>query len=69
MVPRDLPAAGLPAVEKVLGYLNFSSGAADLQFLANVNLLFELVAAQSGTTPAWRELGCLLKQHLGRLSQ
>src|SRR6267142_6047156 len=46
MSSRDAQAAGSSAVEQVLGYLNFSSGPADVQFLANLNRLFEQTAAK-----------------------
>jgi hypothetical protein len=66
MPQRDLPAAGVSAVEKVLGYLNFSSGAPDQQFLANLNLLFELLAQQT-RGPVWHEVGGLLIHRLTEL--
>jgi len=37
---RDLGPEGQTALERALGYLNFSSGAEDAQFLANLNLLY-----------------------------
>lgn len=37
---RDLGPDGQNALEKILGYLNFSSGSRDPQFLKNLNLIF-----------------------------
>ena len=55
MPKRDAQAVGPPAVEQILGYLNFSSGAADVQFLGNLNQLFAWVASQKSGTPIWLE--------------
>ncbi len=53
---RDLGPDGQSALEGALGYLNFSAGAEDLQFLANVNLLYGLLespdSAPAGSAPA-----------------
>jgi hypothetical protein len=67
MANRDPHAAGCPAVEQVLGYLNFSSGAADPQFLANLNRIFVLAAAQQAGVPAWLAAGRLLTERLAEL--
>ncbi len=48
---RDLAPADRQALEKVLGYLNFSAGKVDPGFLANLNQLFEVVASQALPTP------------------
>jgi hypothetical protein len=48
--------AGQVALDKVLGYLNFSSGATDPQFLVSLNLLFELVDQQSLGDRVWQRL-------------
>src|SRR5262245_29359316 len=78
---RDAQAGGPPAVEQVLGYLNFSSGAADVQFLGNLSRLYECVAQKcpkseeptSRTTKErerpllWLEVGRLLTDKLGEL--
>jgi len=54
--------------QEILGYLNFSSGAADPNFLKNLNELFALVVRQNDTSePAWRALGGLLRASLARL--
>lgn len=70
---RDLGPDGQTALEKVLGYLNFSSGAFDPQFLSNLNQLFRLVegvdrSEPAGVTePAWRTVGRLLQHQLTQL--
>jgi hypothetical protein len=64
MSVRDTKDAGGIAVEKVLGYLNFSSGAPDPQFLANLNLLFELTAGHKPQAPTWRAVGQFLQDEL-----
>jgi hypothetical protein len=69
MQNRDAPAAGPPAVDQVLGYLNFSSGAADVQFLANLNTLFEQAAARQTGLPIWLEVGRLLTESLAALRE
>ncbi|MBM4094035.1 MAG: hypothetical protein FJ276_32200, partial [Planctomycetes bacterium] len=53
-------------IEQVLGYLNFSSGAADPQFLANLNQLFERA---QGNGPAWRSVLEALEHELPGLSR
>jgi hypothetical protein len=64
------PAARAPLVEQLLGYLNFSSGASDGQFLANLNTLFGQVAEDPpGKRPAWKRLGDRLRESLASLSQ
>lgn len=67
MPSREPQAAGASAVEQVLGYLNFSSGAADPLFLANLNSLFEAAAAQSPGTPTWQAVSRLLSERLTAL--
>src|SRR5262245_52354907 len=71
-VPGNGPAsaAGCPSaqpIEQVLGYLNFSSGAADLPFLANLNALFEQVGRAKSGLPAWLEVSRRLTEHLAHL--
>ena len=60
---------GPPALEQVLGYLNFSSGAPDLQFLANLNRLFEAAAATSSGAPLWLEVSRQLTERLEELKR
>lgn len=48
--------AGRVALDKVLGYLNFSSGASDPQFLAGLSQLFEQVDQQSLGDRTWQRL-------------
>jgi hypothetical protein len=51
----------------VLGYLNFSSGAPDLQFLASLSRLFESASATSAGAPLWLEVSRQLTQRLQEL--
>ncbi len=66
-------------LEEIAGYLNFSSGAQDPRFLANLNELFALlqarraeeeagVSADSEIEPAWRTLGRLIEAGLDQLN-
>src|SRR6266568_1916192 len=64
MPGKESQAVGEAAVEQVLGYLNFSSGAADVQFLANLNRLFEATAQRGTRLPIWLEVGRLLTDRL-----
>ena len=67
MDPAHLGLEAQEAIQRVVGYLNFSSGADDPGFLCDVNRLFDLVAAgrgrpataevQGDAEPAWRVLG------------
>src|SRR5215510_1573209 len=66
MTSRELQAAGTTAVEQVLGYLNFSSGAADPQFLANLNSLFASASREAGV-PVWLAVSRLLTERLALL--
>ena len=53
---------------EILGYLNFSSGAADPRFLCNLNALFgRLENDEKRSEPAWRLLGQVLRQGLRQL--
>jgi hypothetical protein len=63
-------AGGSSPVEQVLGYLNFSSGAADPQFLGNLNQLFGEVAEslEPSGEPAYQRLGRLLRTRLADLA-
>ena len=68
MTSGNLESPPEKLVEEILGYLNFSSGAADPRFLAAVNDLFESLSAKATETaePTWqllaRELGSGLRQ-------
>ena len=70
---RDLDPASRQALEKILGYLNFSTGAPDPQFLANLSRLFETVAATEDTAaaprPLARRVGELLTVGLNELRE
>lgn len=67
MPKPDPQAAGPPGVEQLLGYLNFSSGAADVQFLGNLNQLFEWTAKHRAGSPLWLEVARLLTDRLAAL--
>ena len=51
----ELDPALRPALEKVLGYLNFSSGQVDPQFLARLNQIWEAVEGPILSRPATRK--------------
>lgn len=57
------------ALDQALGYLNFSAGAPDPQFLGNLNRLFAaaLDTAGDSTEPPWRTVVGWLTQRLTRL--
>lgn len=63
----DLDADALNVVQEALGYLNFSEGSSDPQFLRAVNTIFALVERHDGETPAWIVVGRLLRDGLDRL--
>jgi hypothetical protein len=64
----DLGADARKTVQEILGYLNFSSGAADSRFQKNVNELFGLLeGGREGAEPAWREFGRVLREGLAQL--
>src|SRR5947207_2152714 len=66
-MPRnECQAAGDPAVEQVLGYLNFSCGAIDIQFLGNLNRIFESTANRTTGVPLWLEVSRLLTDQLAQ---
>jgi hypothetical protein len=74
----DLECLGVEArkaLVEILGYLNFSSGAADPSFLSNVNRLFGAIRAQQASDgtdkggqpekiPAWRVMDHLIREEL-----
>ena len=71
MVLRDLGPDGQTVLEQVLGYLNFSSGAPDAQFLGNPNQLFRLIgqpekgrSRDRSSPPTWQILVEALRQRL-----
>ncbi len=55
-------------VEQVLGYLNFSSGAPDPRFLANLNRVFEGVGHEPTSAVLWRAAWHALEQDLAALA-
>ncbi len=66
---EDGPAASEDnRLERILGYLNFSSGATDPQFLSGINELFDRVTADSDT-PTWSAAVDTLNDELQQLQQ
>ncbi|MHB0958381.1 MAG: hypothetical protein ACYC0X_17505 [Pirellulaceae bacterium] len=65
MESRELGPMDRPLIDRILGYLNFSSGASEPQFLAHLNQLF---AQQTGPGPAWRQAVAALEEGLLQLS-
>jgi hypothetical protein len=63
---RKKPAKDVSAaIQEILGFLNYSSGATDPRFLANVNKLFGWLAAGSAPKePTWQALGMVLLAEL-----
>ena len=59
-----------PAIlQELLGYLNFSSGASDPQFLANLDRLYRRIEGDRGEQPdTWRQVGSLLSGRLDELA-
>ncbi len=62
-------------IEKILGYLNFSSGSPDPGFLCSINDLFAHLAqradceqADDAPLPAWRQLGQVLGDGLNQVA-
>nr|MCU0979000.1 hypothetical protein [Pirellulaceae bacterium] len=55
-------------VEQVLGYLNFSSGAEDPRFLANLNRVFAWAGGESTSGPVWRAVWETLETGLAGLA-
>ncbi len=53
-------------IDRILGYLNFSSGSPDPQFLASCNELFQRLDQDAA---AWRSFLDLLRDELPRLQQ
>lgn len=70
MQDTDPGPQGAAALDQALGYLNFSAGAPDVQFLANLNRLFvPLVGAVAADSPApWRTVVAQLRERLERLA-
>lgn len=60
------PPPACPLADQVLGYLNFSSGTPDPQFLANLDRLFEEVAL-AGIKPVWQGVARRLRERLQQL--
>lgn len=56
-------------LEQVLGYLNFSCGAVDVQLLANLNRLYAWIGDPPGDVAPYRVVERWLQRHLQRLSE
>lgn len=78
MGPHRIANNALEIMEEIIGYLNFSSGTPSAGFLANMNRLFGLIAAEptpaaggseGGPTspPLWRRVGRSLQAGLEQL--
>lgn len=67
-VPPDHETESLE-LEQLLGYLNFSAGATDTQFLTNLDHLFERVSATTQGLSPWKEVGLRLRETLHQLSE
>ena len=72
-MPEKRPKTDESAIlEEVLGYLNFSSGTPDPQFLRGLNRLFAIVESSAATDdhqqPSYVAVGKRLEQHLDVLS-
>ncbi len=68
MTGREAPQPSPAQFLELLGYLNFSSGTPDPQFLANLNCLFEAVEdsgnAEQGTAATWPAVYAELQEQL-----
>lgn len=65
----DLSQEDQRHLEQVLGYLNFSSGAADPRFLRSLNRIFALAAGSGAAPPVWQVAVALLQDKLRELAQ
>jgi len=65
MASRAEQPTDRPLIDRILGYLNFSSGSPDPQFLSSLNLLFERFG---GAGLSWRAVVESLEGELPRLS-
>ncbi|MBI2826485.1 MAG: hypothetical protein HYX69_17555 [Planctomycetia bacterium] len=55
-------------LDKLLGYLNLSSGGADPQFARQLNAAFGALERQPDPTPAWQRLGSQLSKTLASMT-
>jgi len=65
---QELDVEDQKVLERVLGYLNFSSGAPDPRFLSGLDRVFELATRGSTDEPMWRSTLDLLGRGLRKLS-
>src|SRR5262245_4592124 len=69
MVSDRAGISSSPPAGELLGYLNFSSGSSDPQFLRNLNELFAAVEAEgSAADEAWQAVGRRLHERLDQLA-
>ncbi|MFV1967262.1 MAG: hypothetical protein ACC628_17680, partial [Pirellulaceae bacterium] len=59
---------GAQDIERVLGYLNFSSGGPDPKFLASLNRLWKELSGRESTAATWRVVGDFLRDRLQALT-
>lgn len=69
MGSKDKPGgAGDASTQQVLGYLNFSSGSADPQYLLSLNKLFQRCSTEGAEAePTWRRVCAHLLEQLSQL--
>ena len=65
----DLGSPSNQPTQTVLGYLNFSSGAADPQFLDALDVVFAEASSASGEQPIWRRVWEKLRKALSELEK
>ena len=66
MAKLELNEKDKTLINEILGYLNFSSGSLDVQFLKAWNALYESFATK-GSTEIWRDILSVLSSELERL--
>jgi hypothetical protein len=69
MAKREMTSEATEALDQVLGYLNFSSGAADNKLLENLNNLYDLFHPQDSSCPTWKSVCHALGNRLDELEQ
>ena len=67
---KDKPApSDVQLFEQILGYLNFSAGSPDPQFLGSLNQIFASDTAKSTEGPMWKQVCVELQNSLTQLEQ
>ncbi len=69
MTDAPVTADARQRFHELLGYLNFSAGAVDKRFLANLNLLFAIIEQESSAPGAWRRVQAKLTDELDKLER